>query len=98
MELNLRALRQRAARSESLSRFEEVARILTARPAATPDEGVAWVRELCRSLHIPALRAYHITESDLPLLCEKAAVASSMKGNPIVLSRDEMLEILERAL
>jgi hypothetical protein len=31
-------------------------------------------------------------------LCEKAAVASSMKANPIVLTAEELHEILLRAL
>ena len=61
-------------------------------------DGVAWVRELCAALQIPKLRSYQLTKSDLPTVCEKAAASSSMKGNPIVLTKEEMEEILERAL
>ncbi len=98
MEVNLRALRQRASEAETLRRFEEVGRILTGHPQATADEGVEWVRDLCATLQIPPLRAYQITPGDVPALCAKAAVASSMKGNPIVLANEEMQEILEKAL
>ena len=99
MEVNLRALRQRTpGPSEILDRFEEVARILTDRVEATAEEGVQWVQNLCTNLRIPPLRAYGITENDLEPLCENAAQASSMKGNPIVLAPEEMREILEKAL
>jgi alcohol dehydrogenase class IV len=97
MEVNLRALRQRGAGSEILGRFEEAGRILTQNPAAGAEDGITWVRELCAALNIPPLRTYQVKPSDLPGLCEKAAVASSMKSNPVVLASDEMREILERA-
>ena len=98
MRVNLNALRQRAAASESLRRFEEVARILTGRAAASADDGVKWITELCATLQIPPLRLYHINAEDVPTLCEKAASASSMKGNPLPLTSNELREILESAL
>ena len=58
----------------------------------------AWVRELREHFQIPKLRAYGITENDIPALCEKAAVASSMKANPVVLSRAELESILRQAI
>ena len=35
---------------------------------------------------------------DFPAIVEKAPHSSSMKGNPIVLTNDELTEILEKAL
>ena len=98
MEVNLRALRQRAPTSAALPRYEEIAHLLTGDAGATADAGVAWTRELCAALEIPRLRHHGVTQNDLPLLCEKSAAASSMKGNPIALTTDELREILERAL
>jgi alcohol dehydrogenase class IV len=97
MEINLRALRQRAPDSETLRRFQEAAAILTGRPRASADDAVKWVRELCEQFQIPALRSYQIEEAALPEICDKAAIASSMKGNPIALTKEEMLEIVQRA-
>jgi len=57
-----------------------------------------WVRELREHLQIPKLRAYGITEKDIPVLCEKAAAASSMKANPVVLSRQELESILRKTI
>jgi alcohol dehydrogenase class IV len=96
MEVNVRAVRARAP--EKLARFDQVARILTGRPHAAADDGVAWIAALVRSLDIPPLRTYGVTEAALPSLIAKAAQASSMKGNPIVLTPDELLEIVSRAL
>jgi alcohol dehydrogenase class IV len=91
MAVNLRAVKDR-------TRFDEVARLLTGDPHASAQEGVAWIAVLCRKLEIPPLRSYGVKEEDLPVLIEKAALASSMKGNPVALSRDELREILSAAL
>ena len=84
--------------SAALERYDHVARLLTGRPQATPEDGIRWVAELCRTLEIPPLRTYGVAESDLPVLVEKAARANSMKGNPVALEPDELREIVARAL
>jgi alcohol dehydrogenase class IV len=75
-----------------------VARLLTGRPQATAEDCVRWTAETCRKLEIPPLRAYGVTEADIPGLVEKAAQASSMKGNPIVLTPEELRQIIEGAI
>ncbi|MCX6909304.1 MAG: iron-containing alcohol dehydrogenase [Verrucomicrobia bacterium] len=98
MEVNIRALRGRRPGSETLRRYDEVAQLLTGDPRATADDAVAWVSELCGALEIEPLRAYGVKPGHFPALVEKAAAASSMKGNPILLSQSELREILERCL
>lgn len=98
MEVNVRALRQRQPQSNALTRFDEIARSLTGKNSATADNGVDWVRELCADLKIPLLGRYGITPADVPGLCEKAAQASSMKGNPLPLTTEELRGVLTRAL
>jgi len=56
------------------------------------------VRALCEDLEVPTLRKWGIQEADLPAVVEKAARASSMQANPLVLTAEEMLEVLEAAL
>jgi alcohol dehydrogenase class IV len=97
VEVNVRALRARAPESPALRRYDEIAQIVTGDVEATAEDGVAWLRELCDALEVPALSAYGLTREGFPALIEKAAVASSMKGNPIKLNPEEMDEILERA-
>jgi alcohol dehydrogenase class IV len=98
MEINIRALRTRVPESESLRRYQEVARLLTGQPSAAAEDGVQWVREICQELNIPPLSSYGIREADVPVLVERASQASSMKANPIVLTAEELGEVLTRAL
>ena len=98
MEANLRVLRERSPDDETSRRYGEVARLLTGNNQATADEGVAWVRALTAVPEIPPLRTYGMTANDFPTLTEKAAQASSMKGNPVALNAGELREILARSL
>jgi len=98
MEANVRALRARAPASDALRRYDEVARLLTGRPHATAEDGVRWTQEVSRRLEIPSLRAYGVSDADIPVLVEKAELASSMKGNPIRLTPDELREIVTAAI
>jgi alcohol dehydrogenase class IV len=98
MEVNLRALRERLPDGEGLRRYESVAAILTGTEKATAPDGIHWISALCKALQIPGLRTYGISEFDIPELVEKAAKASSMKANPIVLTRDELTDALQAAL
>jgi alcohol dehydrogenase class IV len=98
MAINLRALRERQSASPTLNRFGEVARLLTGSPQASADDGVRWLAELVRDLEIPPLIRYGITPAHTAELVQKAAAASSMKGNPLLLTADELQEILSAAL
>ena len=67
------------------------------REAGTEDCGT-WARGLVARLAIPSLRHYGIREEHLPGLAEKAARASSMKTNPIVLTREELIPVLANSM
>jgi alcohol dehydrogenase class IV len=97
MEINLRAVRERGSEL-TVRRFEEVARILTNNPQAKPEDGIAWISQLCRDLEVPPLRAYGIGKENVDELCNKASVSSSMKANPVVLTKAELTELLTRSL
>jgi alcohol dehydrogenase class IV len=98
MAVNVLALQERSPGSEALWRYDEIARILTENDKATAADGVAWVQELCQALQVPSLASYGVTPADLTVVIEKASAASSMQGNPIQLTPDEMREILTQAL
>jgi alcohol dehydrogenase class IV len=95
---NVRALRERDAESPVLARYAEVARILTGRAEATPEDGAGWVRELAEALSIPDLSAHGLASPDIPSVLSRARKASSMRGNPIELTDEELHAILEDAL
>jgi alcohol dehydrogenase class IV len=98
MDANLRALSERASESPVLLRYDEVARLLTGDPASRSADGVAWVTSLVETLQVPQLSRYGISSSDLPAIVAKSQEASSMKANPIALSPDELLQLLQQAL
>lgn len=86
MKCNIAALEQRAPDSPALKRYAFVEQVMG-------DE----VASFCESFEIPKLRTYGITPEHWPALVEKARQASSMKGNPIVLTDAELTWILEQA-
>jgi alcohol dehydrogenase class IV len=98
MAANIYALTERAPDSPTLHRYDEIARILTGDPAARAADGIRWVQALTAQLRVPALGAYGVRVEDVPALVEKTLVASSTKANPIVLTREELTEILLKAL
>ena len=98
LRANRRALAERAPGHPALARFEEIARLLTGRPAASAEDGLAWVEETVALLGVPPLSAYGMAPADIPRLVEKAARASSMQANPIVLSEAELSQALAEGI
>ena len=97
MEANVRALDSRAVNSLMRARYDEIARILTGNTGARAADGIAWVQDLCESLRIPPLTQYGLRLDDIPLVVEKSRVSSSMKGNPIALTDEELATVLRGA-
>jgi alcohol dehydrogenase class IV len=97
MRTNVEVLHKRAADSPALARYDEIAQLLTGKSTARATDGVTWVQNLCRELKVPALSESGLTEQNFPEAVAKAQKSSSMKGNPITLTDDELLEILTEA-
>ena len=98
MAANIRALRDRGACGIALQRYDEVGRLLTGDANSKADDFVNWVRKLVADLRIPRLGEYGIREEHVAELVVKAAQASSMKANPLVLAPDELAGTLRLAL
>ncbi|MHC4619566.1 MAG: iron-containing alcohol dehydrogenase [Planctomycetota bacterium] len=98
MEVNVRALHSRAAASPALVRYDEAAQLTFGSPGARASNGVAWVQDLCRALKVPPLSEFGLKKEDIPAAVARAQKASSMKGNPIALTEDELTAILRQAL
>ena len=98
MEMNRAAMLKREPRNPALGRYDEIARLLTGRADAVAEDGVEWVRELTTDLGVPKLAAHGVARLDIPGVVEKTAVASGTKANPILLTRRELADILEKAI
>lgn len=96
-EANVKALHSREPDSPSLARYGQIAQILTAKVSAQAADGVKWIQNLCKALTVPPLDQFGLKEQDFPTVVAKAKKSSSMKGNPIPLTDNELMEILERS-
>jgi alcohol dehydrogenase class IV len=98
MAANLRALREREPENSTPQRYDRIGTLLTGNPHATADAGVEWVQKLVGELPIPKLGTYGIREEHVVDIVAKAANASSMKANPVVLTSEELAQTLRLAL
>ncbi|MCX8033321.1 MAG: iron-containing alcohol dehydrogenase [Thermoleophilia bacterium] len=98
MATNISALSQRDPKNAALDRYREVARLLTGNASATPQAAVEWVHELAEELQVPDLAAQGFRINLLPELLEKAKCASSMQGNPIMLTDAELTATIGAAM
>jgi alcohol dehydrogenase class IV len=92
---NIAALRRKGADAE---RFRQVAVWVTGLTEATAEEGATALATLAAQLSIPGLATHGLTKDLIPDLCTRAKQASSMKANPVVLSDEELANILCGAL
>jgi alcohol dehydrogenase class IV len=95
IQINLEALANREIGNPVREKFRELAVILTGRMNAQESDLVEWSRDICSEVGIRSLSTLGIIRSEFATICEKAAVSSSMKGNPIILTQDELQKILE---
>ena len=97
-EINVRALRARTPNAMAVARYDEVARIVTGEASARAEDAVVWLRELVAELSVPGLATYGVRTADIPPVVAAARQASSMQGNPIVLTDAELHEALGAAI
>jgi alcohol dehydrogenase class IV len=93
MAANVAALRARAPQSPAVDRYRELDDLL-----ARGADAAAWVADLCAALAIPKLGTLGVKAEEIPLLVERAKAASSMRGNPIALTDQELVTIAHAAL
>jgi alcohol dehydrogenase class IV len=97
MRVNLDALRQRAPGSGALRKIDELAQLVTGNSRAAAEDGLQWMADLVRDLGIPSLSGLGVDRADFAQMVEKASVSSSLQGNPIALTRQELERVLELA-
>lgn len=91
---NTRALRGRDPDNPALGRYDEVGRMLTGRPSATSDDAVAWIRETVAALDVPGLSQAGMSVEQIDDVVAGAQRASSTRGNPVVLTADELRDVV----
>jgi alcohol dehydrogenase class IV len=97
-EANVRALRSGPPGHPALGKYAQAAQILADDPAAAIEDGLAWIRDTVTLLAVPQLGAFGIGPEQADEIAAKAARSSSMQGNPVPLSDDELRAIVLTAM
>jgi alcohol dehydrogenase class IV len=79
-------------------RFDDLARWLTDDPDARAPDGIAWIEKTCAALGIAGLATFGLSDQDSDAVVAGAARASSMAGNPVTLTADELAANFHAAL
>jgi alcohol dehydrogenase class IV len=97
MQANISVLQHDAQRSpvvnETLDRYRTIAGKLTGRAGAEPEDGVQAVEALAASLRVEPLGHFGMRPEHADEVTEKALNASSMKRNPVALSKEELKRV-----
>jgi alcohol dehydrogenase len=100
-EINIRALRHRQPQHPALRKYAELGTLLseahTATDATAADALVELLHEWTARLALPRLRDYGVSHDDFPRIIANCR-GNSMKTNPIVLSDEEVHDILSQRL
>ena len=99
---NVVALTERDPGSPALAKYAEAGRILAALPPGTRDETarvglVDILHDWVDQLEVPGLSAFEMTAEHIPVIVADSP-GSSMRTNPIALTDEELMAILESAL
>ncbi|MBN1803677.1 MAG: iron-containing alcohol dehydrogenase [Sedimentisphaerales bacterium] len=97
IETNVKALQKRTPNSPALTRYGEIAQLIIEIKEKTVEDLIEWVRNICQVLKVPPLSEFGLKESNFQTVVAKAQKSSSMKGNPITLTEEELTEILKKA-
>jgi len=98
MRANVEALRRRADGGATLDRYVEIARLVTGTSVASAEDGIAWIDRLATELGVSQLAGLEITLAQRDDIVELALRASSMQGNPVRLTTDEVSGIIDCVL
>jgi alcohol dehydrogenase class IV len=101
IEANVRALRSGPAGGRdhpALGRYAEAAQLMTGKPAASVEDGLAWIRETVTLLAVPGLATFGLRPEQAGDVAAKAARSSSMQGNPVTLTDGDLRAIVLQSL
>jgi len=98
IEANVRALRSAPPGSRALDRYAEAAQLLTGKPGASVEDGLAWIGETLTLLGVPGLAAFGLGPEQADAIAAAALASSSMRGNPVPLSQDQLAAVFLEAL
>ncbi len=91
-------VRTAAPGSPALDRYAEAAQLLTGKPGASVEDGLAWIGETLTLLGVPGLAAFGLGSGQAGDIAAAAMTSSSMQGNPVPLSQGQLEAVFLEAL
>src|SRR5208337_5006307 len=89
-DANVQALRSGPPGHPALERYAQAARLLTGDPAASVEDGLAWIGQTLTLLAVSGLAVFGIRPQHADEIAAKAQKSSSMQGNTVALSHREL--------
>jgi alcohol dehydrogenase class IV len=97
-EVNASLIHRAGKDSATYEKLLLIGRILLDSDSHEIDKTVKYLEDLGRKLKIGGLQSYGVNAKDFPSIIEHSLTSSSMKGNPVALSKEQIKRILEKAL
>ncbi|PNI06369.1 alcohol dehydrogenase [Vibrio diazotrophicus] len=85
-----------AGRNDILHRYKHVAELLTGNDQAKIEDGVAWVEDMLDTLELPLLSSFGVCNTSFEKVAQDALKSNSIKGNPIPLTKERLVYILNQ--
>lgn len=85
-----------AGRDDILHRYAHLAELLTGNSQAKMEDGVAWVEDLLDTLGLPLLSSFGVCNTTFEKVAQDALKSNSIKGNPIPLTKERLVYILNQ--
>ncbi|MFA0080404.1 iron-containing alcohol dehydrogenase [Vibrio breoganii] len=95
MNENMRAAKQ-SGRNDLLTRYRKIAQFVTENDDAHMDDGIHWVNSMLDKLELPTLSHYGICDVSFDSIAEDALKSVAIKGNPLPLTQDRLVEVLNQ--
>jgi alcohol dehydrogenase class IV len=96
-EMNAGLIAQSDKDSVAYGKILTIGKILQDSEIGEMGDTVKYLEELAEKLEIGTLKSYGVKEKDFPTIIEHSLTSSSMKGNPVPLSKGQINRILEKA-
>lgn len=98
VKANVNALLARDKDNPVIDRFIEIGKLVCGHRSRLAEDAATCIEKFVEDLNIPGLANFGINQEYFPEIIQKTQLSSSMKGNPIKLTDEELAGILNGAL
>ncbi|WP_413113270.1 iron-containing alcohol dehydrogenase [Thaumasiovibrio sp. DFM-14] len=90
------AVAKQMGRNDVLNRYRRLAVLLTDNMQAKPQDAIEWTNNALNRLQIPSLQMYGLAYDMFDGIAEDALRSTAIKGNPLPLTNERLIHILEQ--